>query len=344
MVSTHSLDEDGWIDLFCERLRAAIRYRKQLHDGRDSGTDSCRLVFSEADFLPGLIADKYNDLVVLQLLTQGMATAAVRAAFLQIVQKEINPKAVYERTDPRIQELEELDPAGAGPLFLADGVDAGAESNSTIFNLNGLSFHYDVNLGQKTGAFLDQRENYAAAARHCRGDALDVCTYQGGFALHLARVSSRVTGIDASRQALEVAERNLALNREALGSVPVEWIEANAFDLLRDWSASGARFDSIVLDPPAFAKSKRAAEGALRGYKELNLRALKMLRQGGTLVTFSCSHHVRIEEFTSVVAAAASDARRQIRLLERRGAAADHPVLLTVPETEYLKCLICQVE
>jgi 23S rRNA (cytosine1962-C5)-methyltransferase len=344
MVSTHPLDETGWINLFRERLRAAIQFRKQMHDGPDSGADSCRLVFSEADFLPGLIADKYNDLVVLQLLTQGMATAAIRAAFLDIVRDEIQPKAVYERTDPRIQDLEELGSAEPGPLFLAEGVDAGTEPATTIFHLNGLSFHYDVNLGQKTGAFLDQRENYAAAARHCRGEALDVCTYQGGFALHLARACSHVTGVDASRQALEVAERNLALNREVLGSVPVEWIEANAFDLLRDWSASGARFDSIVLDPPAFAKSKRAAEGALRGYKELNLRAFKMLRPGGVLVTCSCSHHVGIEEFTSVVAGAASDARRPVRLLERRGAAADHPVLLTVPETEYLKCLICRVD
>ena len=344
MISTQSLDEAGWIALFRERLRAAIQFRKRHPTPRGPGTDSCRLVFSEADFLPGLIADKYNDLVVLQLLTQGMDTAAVRAAFLDVMQEEIRPKAVYERTDPRIQELEELGPAAAGPIFLAEGVEAKAEPGSTIFHLNGLSFHYDVNAGQKTGAFLDQRENYAAAARHCRGEALDVCTYQGGFALHLARVCERVTGIDASRAALEVAERNLELNREILGGAAVEWIEANAFDLLRDWSATGAQFDSIVLDPPAFAKSKRATEGALRGYKELNLRALKMLRPGGILVTCSCSHHIGIEEFTAVVAAAASDARRQVRLLERRGAAADHPVLLAVPETEYLKCLICRVE
>lgn len=342
MVSSQKLDEAEWMDLFRARLRAAIRFRKQAQSRSPAGTDSCRLVFSEADSLPGVIADKYNDLVALQLLTQGMDTAAVRAAFLDVVQEEVGPRIIFERTDPRIQELEELGPAQSAPLFLADGINSSATSNSTIFHLNGLSFHYEVNLGQKTGAFLDQRDNYAAAALHCRGEALDVCTYQGGFALHLARVCERVTGVDTSRQALEVADRNLDLNREAIGSVPVEWIEANAFDLLRDWSASGARFGSIVLDPPAFAKSKRAAEGALRGYKELNLRALKMLRAGGTLVTCSCSHHVGIEEFTAVVAAAASDARRQVCLLERRGAAADHPVLLTLPETEYLKCLICR--
>jgi len=344
MVSSRDLDQASWIDLFRERLRSAIQFRRETLANEAPGTNACRLVFSEADFLPGLIADKYNDLVVVQMLTQGMDTADVRAAFLDVVAKEIGPRAIYERRDSRIQELEELGPAAGGPLFLAESPEAKAGSSATIFHLNGMRFHYDVNSGQKTGAFLDQRENYAAAARHCRGEALDVCTYQGGFALHLARKCGRVTGVDASREALEVAERNLDLNRESIGAKPVEWIEANAFDLLRDWSDSGSRFDSIVLDPPAFAKSKRATEGALRGYKELNLRALKMLRPGGTLVTCSCSHHVGIAEFTAVVAAAAGDARRPVRLLERRGAAADHPVLLTVPETEYLKCLICRVE
>lgn len=344
MVSGRTLDQAAWTDLLRDRLRGAIQFRAKILSEAASGTDSCRLVFSEADFLPGLIADKYNDLLVLQLLTQGMNSEDVRAALLDVAVKEIGPRAIYERRDRRIQELEELGPAARGPLFLAENLEAKADSSSTIFQLNGLRFHYDANSGQKTGAFLDQRENYAAAAQHCRGEALDVCTYQGGFALHLARVCARVTGVDASREALETAERNLDLNRDAIGTTPVEWIEANAFDLLRDWSDSGSRFDSIVLDPPAFAKSKRAAEGALRGYKELNLRALKMLRPGGTLVTCSCSHHVGIEEFTSVVRGAASDAHRHLRLLDRRGAAADHPVLLTVPETEYLKCLICRVD
>ncbi len=212
---------------------------------------------------------------------------------------------------------------------------------ATQFRINGLAFGYDAGSGQKTGAFLDQRLNYAAAARHAHGEALDVCTYQGGFALHMAQTCRRVTGVDASRAALEGAERNLEANRDRLQGSEVDWVEANAFDLLREWSDSGAQYDTIVLDPPAFAKSKRAAEGALRGYKELNLRALKMLRPGGVLVTCSCSHHVSGAEFTAVVAAAAGDAGRRVRLLERRGAAPDHPVVLTIPETEYLKCLIC---
>jgi 23S rRNA (cytosine1962-C5)-methyltransferase len=219
----------------------------------------------------------------------------------------------------------------------------GAESLvlATQFTINGLHFHFDAEAGQKTGAFLDQRLNYAAAASYARGRALDVCTYQGGFALHLARVCERVTGVDASRAALEVADRNLALNPAFAGAV--DWIEADAFELLREFERSGERFDTIVLDPPAFAKTKRAAESAMRGYKELNLRAMKMLRPGGTLVTCSCSHHVPLAEFMEAVGSAASDARRRVQVLETRGAAPDHPSVVTLPETSYLKCVICRV-
>jgi 23S rRNA (cytosine1962-C5)-methyltransferase len=339
LVGAGALNDQAWTALFRARLRAAIDFRRPMLSEQ---TDACRLVFGEADFLPGLVVDKYGDLVIFQVLAQGMDDPALRVELRTILVEALSPRAIFEREDARIRELEQIGPAPEGPLYLdPEATDTGA---ATIFRLNGLRFHYDTGSGQKTGAFLDQRENYAAAARHCRGEALDVCTYQGGFALHLARGCRRVTGVDASRAALEVAERNLDLNRSSLAANEVEWIEANAFDLLREWSDTGAKFDSIVLDPPAFAKSRRAADGALRGYKELNLRALKMLRPGGTLITCSCSHHVGLEEFTAVVAAAASDAHRQVRLLERRGAAGDHPVLLAVPETEYLKCLICRVD
>jgi 23S rRNA (cytosine1962-C5)-methyltransferase len=175
------------------------------------------------------------------------------------------------------------------------------------------------------------------------GRALDVCCYQGGFALHLAQVCARVTGIDASRASLEVAERNFDTNRSLL-KAEVNWMEGDAFQILRDWSEGGEKFDAIVLDPPAFAKSARAVEGALRGYKELNLRALKMLNPGGLLVTCSCSHHVSWADLEASVASAAANAHRRVRLLERRGAAFDHPVVLNLPETEYLKCLILEVE
>ena len=334
--------EAGWLEILAERMRAAIALRSDVLASAD--TNACRLIFSEADDLPGLIADKYGDIVVLQLLAKALDNDAVRIVATNVLKEALHPAVIVERPDARIRELEQLSaPLDGPPLYVRDELEL-----QTTFRLNGLKFHYDAAAGQKTGAFLDQRENYAAAARHAHGDALDVCTYQGGFALHLAcnheaRVCDRVTGIDVSRAALEVAEKNLAANRSAIRA-EVDWVEANAFDLLRDWSQSGVMYDTIVLDPPAFAKSKRAVEGALRGYKELNLRALKMLRPGGTLVTCSCSHHVSLADFTAVVAAAAGDAGRRVRLIERRGAAADHPVILTIPETEYLKCLICEVE
>jgi len=339
LISTEPIaTEAAWLDLLGTRMRKAVAERSAILSSGD--TDSCRLIFSEADALPGMIADKYGELIILQLLTRALDNEAVRIVATNVLREMLDPATIVERPDPRIRELEQLTtPPDAAPLY-----SRGEPLMRTLFRMNGLLFHYDAGAGQKTGAFLDQRENYAAAARYAQGEALDVCTYQGGFALHLAKACPRVTGIDVSRAALEVAEQNLVANADVLNGADVDWIEANAFDLLRDWSDSGAVYDTIALDPPAFAKSKRAVEGAVRGYKELNLRALKMLRPGGVLVTCSCSHHVSLADFTSVVAAAAGDARRRVRLLERRGAAADHPVVLTIPETEYLKCLICRVE
>ncbi len=341
LVSRETIvDEAQWLALLEERLRKAISARRVLLAAAGEGTDACRLVFSEADELPGLIVDKYGRLLVVQILARGLDRAAVREVVTRVLREEFAPAAVVERADPRIRELEQL---GMPHMSVLYAEDAAAPPLATQFHINGLAFAYDAASGQKTGAFLDQRLNYAAAAAHAHGEALDICTYQGGFALHLARSCARVTGVDASRAALEVAERNLEANRERLPGSGVDWIEANAFDLLREWSDSGVQYDTIVLDPPAFAKSKRATEGALRGYKELNLRALKMLRPGGVLVTCSCSHHVSGEEFQAVVAAAAADAGRRVQLLERRGAAPDHPVVLNIPETEYLKCLIGKV-
>jgi 23S rRNA (cytosine1962-C5)-methyltransferase len=298
------------------------------------------LVFSEADGLSGIVVDRYNELVIVQLLTQGTAQDDVRAALTEVLREELRPKTIVERPDPKIRELEQLAAPSPGPLYSVGD----SPQLTSVFTINGLRFHYDASSGQKTGAFLDQRLNYAAAARYGRGSALDVCTYQGGFAIHLARQCERVTGVDASRGALEVADRNLELNSGF--AARVDWIEADAFELLREYEANGQRYDTIVLDPPAFAKSKRAAEGAMRGYKELNLRAMKMLAPGGAggiLVTCSCSHHVSLAEFMEVVAAAASDAGRRVQVLEIRGAAPDHPAVLTLPETSYLKCLICRV-
>jgi 23S rRNA (cytosine1962-C5)-methyltransferase len=337
MVSAEvALTRGAYLEQVRERVIAALDLRDEVAP-ESVENHACRLVFSEADGLPGIVADRYSDLVILQLLTQGTAQDDVRGVLTEVIRERLNPKAIVERPDPKIRELEQL----AAPLPGALYSSGDSAQLTTIFTINGLRFHYDASSGQKTGAFLDQRLNYAAAARYGRGSALDVCTYQGGFAIHLATRCERVTGVDASRGALEVADRNLELNPGL--AAQVEWIEADAFELLREYEASGEKYDTIVLDPPAFAKSKRAAEGAMRGYKELNLRAMKMLRPGGTLVTCSCSHHVGLAEFTEVVAAAASDAGRRVQALEIRGAAPDHPAVLTLPETSYLKCLICRV-
>jgi len=343
LLSRNLITETTWLELLRERLTAAIARRRPL---LDQDNDACRLVFSEADELPGITADKYAGLVIVQLRQKALDNNAVRAAVAETIQEAVGAETggletILEREDPRIRELEQLSVPASATLFARD---AEHPVTSTIFRLNGLSFHFDATSGQKTGAFLDQRENYAASARYARGEALDVCTYQGGFALHLARICPRVTGIDVSRAALEVAERNLEINRNAVGKAEVDWVEADAFALLRDWSDAGTVYDTIVLDPPAFAKTKRAVEGALRGYRELNLRALKMLRPGGRLITCSCSHHVSLGEFMETLRAAAGDARRRMRLVEVRGAAADHPVVLNIPETEYLKCVILEAE
>jgi 23S rRNA (cytosine1962-C5)-methyltransferase len=268
LVSRDALDHAAWLKLFAARLRAAVARRKPM---LDAANDACRLCFSEADELPGLIVDKYGDLVVLQFLAKGLLTEGVSETCVRVLREELAPAAIFERPDPRIRELEGLPAPSPEPLWLADSAHPVA---ATEFHLNGLVFHYDANAGQKTGAFLDQRANYAAAQQWAqrlgaaspgsRGRALDVCCYQGGFALHLAQVCRQVTGIDTSRASLEVAERNLQANRARI-SGDVDWIEADAFEILRDWSQTGEKFDAIVLDPPAFAKTKRAVEGALRG-------------------------------------------------------------------------------
>lgn len=318
------------LQLVRNRLGEAVAHRSRVV--KDS--DAYRLVFSEADRLPGLIIDRYNDVFTFQVLTQAWDRPQRRDVIVQSLAELAGAEHIVERVDERIRELEELPRREPGIL-------RGSKS-STVFTMNGVQFHYDALSGQKTGAFLDQRENYAAAAVYGRGAALDVCTYQGGFALHLARACERVTAIDISREALEVAEQNEKLN--AVGNKnEIEWMEANAFDLMKDYAAAGQQYDTIVLDPPAFAKSKRHLESALRGYKELNLRALKMLRPGGILVTCSCSFHVSEAEFLEVLTAAAQDAHRSVQILEKRTQSKDHPILLGVPETYYLKCLVCSV-
>jgi 23S rRNA (cytosine1962-C5)-methyltransferase len=324
MISPRAVDDLP--NLLRERIQAAISYRERVV--RD--TDAYRVVFSEADFLPGLIVDRYNDLLSLQVLTQAMDAEPVREVVVSELRQRLKSWSITERVDPRIRELEQLPARPWGQLQ--------GERTSTVFSMNGIRFHYEAMEGQKTGAFLDQRENYAAAAGYAHGEALDVFCYQGGFALHLAQCCSKVTGVDSSRPALEIADRNATLNGR-----DIEWLEANAFDLLRDYADAGRRYDTVVLDPPAFAKNKSNLETALRGYKELNLRTLKMLRPGGILVSCCCSYHVSPAQYLDVLRVSAQDVRRNLRIVENRGQAKDHPILLNVPETAYLKCVIAFV-
>jgi len=312
--------------LLRRRISDAIVYREKVV--RD--TNAHRLIFSEADLIPGLIVDRYHDILSLQVLTQAMDASPVRETVISELVSRLTPASVVERVDPRVRELETLPPRASGLLH--------GGKTATNFTMNGVEFYFDALEGQKTGAFLDQRENYAAATQYAHGDGLDVFCYQGGFALHLAKVCDSVAGVDSSRPALEVADQNATLNRRQ-----IEWIEGNAFDLLKDYAASNRLYDTIVLDPPAFAKTKRDLDSALRGYKELNLRALKMLRPGGILVTCSCSYHVSQSSFLEMLASAAIDAHRTVRLLEVRGQSKDHPVLLNIPETGCLKCVIGHV-
>jgi len=327
MLASGAIGLDDLPGLLRQRVSAAVAHRKLVV--RD--TDAYRVIFSEADFLPGLIVDRYDQMLSVQFLTQAMDAPGIRAVVLDRLHEELQPAAMVERVEARVRELEQLPARESGLMTGASSATKG------VFTMNGVKFHFDGLHGQKTGAFLDQRENYAAAAQYAHGEALDVFCYQGGFALHLAPKCTSVTGVDSSLPALEVAEENAKLN-----GTEIEWMEANAFDLLKDYASAGRQYDTVVLDPPAFAKTKRDLEAAARGYKELNLRVLKMLRPGGVLVTCSCSYHVSEQELLEIVVAASLDAKRTVRLLEKRVQAKDHPILPAVPETAYLKAMILQ--
>ncbi|MGH9526455.1 MAG: class I SAM-dependent rRNA methyltransferase, partial [Terriglobales bacterium] len=337
---------------FRRRLEAALALRRDL---RIEDT-AYRLVAGEADGLPGWIADRYGSAVVIQTLSAAMD--ARQPLLVDLLREALRPECIVERNDAKIRKLEGLElrsgivegapPSAHGePGHAGTGRPAGspaaqgADASLVVATIGGLAYHFDLLGGQKTGGFLDQRENWAAVAAWARPgiEALDAFCYQGGFALHLARRGAQVTAADLSRPALERAEASAMAN----GLESIEWIEANAFDLLRHYDEAGRRFDLIVLDPPAFAKNRAALPAAARGYKEIYLRAFRLLRPGGILVACSCSHHVTPDALLGWIGAAAADARREAVLLERRGAARDHPVLLGMPETEYLKCLIFRV-
>jgi 23S rRNA (cytosine1962-C5)-methyltransferase len=287
------------------------------------------MVASEGDLLPSLIIDRYGDCFVIQTLSQGMDRW--KSTVVEILQKEFAPRSILERNDVAVRSLEGL-PEQSGVL-------AGEKVSEVVVEENGVKMSFDLLHGQKTGGFLDQRENRAAAASYARGKALDCFTYTGGFALTLAPHCDLVLGVDSSADALRQAERSQSLN----GFTNLQWREANCFDFLKTADQEKQRFDTIVIDPPAFARQKNNLEAALRGYKELNLRAMKILNPGGYLVTCSCSFHVSEADLLGLAADAALDAHRTAVVVERRMQSRDHPVLLTVPETHYLKCLILRV-
>lgn len=296
-------------------------------------TNAYRLIYSEGDLLPSLIVDRYADVFVMQTLSQG--TDAVKSMLVELLVEEFNPRAVIERNDARVRELEGL------PLIAAT-VYGEAPAELEILQ-HGLRFMVEPLGGQKTGSFLDQRENRLAARAAAQTTnatrALDCFTFNGAFALHLAPVCENVIGVDISGDAVAAAQRNAELN----GFSNAEFREANVFDALREMEAAGERFDVIVLDPPAFAKNRASLKPAIRGYKEINLRALKLLNSGGVLVTCTCSYHVSEELFIEILVQASIDAHRRVQIMEKRMQATDHPVLLGMPETYYLKCVIARV-
>jgi 23S rRNA (cytosine1962-C5)-methyltransferase len=314
------IDTRFWL----ERVRAAESYRAQ----QTIDATAYRLVHGEADRLPSLIVDRYGDVLVVQLLSAGLEACreSIREALLEV----FRPAGILARNDVAVRRSEGLTES----LELLHGrVPEEVEvAESTV--------RYLVSpwTGQKTGAFLDQRENRMRAGELARGRALDCFSYHGSFALHLARRAQEVVALDSSGPALQRAQLNAQLN--GLGNVRL--VEANVFDYLREHERAGTRFSTIVLDPPAFAKRRTSLEPAMRAYKEVNLRAMRMLEPDGYLVTFSCSHHMSPALFHEMLESAAADARRPLRLIERRGQALDHPEILQIAESAYLKGAILQ--
>jgi 23S rRNA (cytosine1962-C5)-methyltransferase len=315
-------DEPPSPDLIQDRLRRAIeRRRSRLQDG-----SACRLVFGEADLLPSIIVDRYADYLVLQTLSSG--ADSIKHLLADLLTEMQRPAGIVERNDVKARRLEGLDERR--------GLLAGEAPSEVCITEGGLHFMVDLLGGQKTGFFLDQCDNRLAARAYAFGRGLDCFTNTGAFALHFAQRCIAVTAVDISAPSLAQARRNADFNRLE----NIEFMEGNVFDFLREREKAGAVFNTICLDPPAFAKNRGALPAARAGYKEINLRALKLLAPEGILITSSCSYHLSEADFLELIQSAAQDARRPVQLLERRGQSTDHPMLLGMPETQYLKCLI----
>jgi 23S rRNA (cytosine1962-C5)-methyltransferase len=309
-------------EFFKSRIRSAAEYRGRIV----AGTDAYRLIYGESDLIPSLIVDRYADWLVLQTLSQG--TESRKEELVSLLVEMFSPRGILERNDPRVRELEGLE--------RRNSVLYGEVPDKIIAAQNGIRFTHDLHTGQKTGGFLDQRENHRAAAEYASGEVLDCFTYHGGFALTVGAKAAHVEATDLSGAAIAIARENQQLNNIS----NVTFTEANSFDALKAHDSSGRKFDTVILDPPAFAKNRESVPAAVRGYKEINLRALKILKPGGILISCSCSYHIPEPLFLSVIAEAANDAHRATQVIERRTQARDHPILLTMPETHYLKCFI----
>lgn len=318
---------DAQIDegFFRRRFDEADALRTRL----DVDPNLSRRIYSEGDLLPGLIVDRYGEYLVVQSLTQ--AADRLQPLFESILQERYRPRSIVFRNDSKVRELEGL------PLVQTWSGEEPPET--VVVNEDGKQMEIALATGQKTGGYLDQRDNHRAARRYAHGRALDGFCYGGGFALHLADVCDSVEAVDSSPAAVRLVANNAARN----GLQNVQGVEANVFDLLRERFSQSERYDTIVLDPPAFARNKDSLEGALRGYKEINNRAMRLLKDGGILVTCTCSHHVSEGLFAEMLAEAARDAGCWLRVLERRIQSADHPVLMAVPETLYLKCFVLEI-
>jgi 23S rRNA (cytosine1962-C5)-methyltransferase len=323
---SHQVESVGR-DFYMKRLRAAEDHRRTVVP---HGTDAYRVVHGEADLLPALVVDRYGDYLVMQTLDQGMDAA--KSEITDCLTEIFQPRGIVARNDGAVRSKEQLP--------LETSILTGEIPNSVPLKINGLTMQADLLHGQKTGIFLDQRENYRAAAHYARGGkALDCFTSTGGFALHLAAKCDSVEAVDSSETALATARANAAANEIA----NIHFHEADVFDVLAGHASARRQYSLVVLDPPAFTKSRRNLDPAIAGYKEINLRALRLLTAGGILVTCSCSHHLSEAALLELVAQAALDSNRTLRVLERRTQSQDHPILLTVPETLYLKCLILEV-
>jgi 23S rRNA (cytosine1962-C5)-methyltransferase len=322
-------EKDDVIDdqFFYKRIEEAWKYRQQI-----GYVENCRLIFGEADNLPALIIDKFNDYFVIQTLALGIEVW--KPAIVAALKKIFNPKGIYERNDVPVRELEGMQQVKG---FLSEPFDT-----NIIINENGLKFHVDIENGQKTGYFLDQQDNRRAIQHIVKdADVLEAFCYTGTFSLHAAKYGAKkVLGLDISEKAVEMSRKNAVLN----GLENICSFEAtNAFDVLKLWVKEGRQYDVVMLDPPAFTKSRENIQKAITGYKEINLRGMKLTKPGGFLVTASCTNLVTPEVFLRTVGEAAKDAKRRLRQVSWQTQASDHPILWHVPSTQYLKFLIVQV-